>query len=360
MLFHELGSRISVRSTKELNAKGIRRIYETVGSFHSIRKYEDGNAPKRGARTFSYVSLVTLCIYLEIMGLTYRGDISENKLEAMGFPRRPDGGRGFLRPSPARISYFIRFEWPEMEKAVGREFVDAVLRSPGTKEFTADSTPMEASRYSRRYGYSPHYEIRMGKCHIIMCNGYPLVATFTDANASDCAELPKLLDKLPDGIAGTSAFLSDGAYPSFGNYSAVFAKFGVVMASNPSSASVFHGKRSWAHLQNLHASFWRKDPAFRPKAVPSAKIRYLIRNGKSQETGEFLRNLDMRRGRRLSAEYSRRRHVCECVHRAMKRWMCFDVRGLRRESENQRKSFKFFTAQVLSVIFDPYSIPEDR
>ena len=359
MLLTESGSRIRNRSTKELNAKGIRKVFETVRSFYSIRDYEERNTPKRGARTFSYVSLATLCTYLEIMGLTYRGDISENKLEAMGFPRRREG-RGFLRPSPARISHFIKSEWPEMEKAVGREFVDAVLRSLGTKEFTVDSTPMEASRYSRRYGYSPHYSIRMGKCHIIMCNGYPLVSTFTDANASDCGELPKLLDMLPDGIAGTAAFLSDGAYPSFENYSAVFAKFGIVMFSNPSSVSVFHGKRTWAHLQNLHASFWRKDPAFRPKAVPSAKIRYLIRNGKGREAGEFLRNLDMMRGRRLSAEYSRRRHVCECVHKAMKRWMCFDVRGLRRESENQRKSFKFFTAQVLSAIFDPYLVPEDR
>ena len=100
---------------------------------------------------------------------------------------------------------------------------------------------------------------------------------------------------------------------------------------------------------------WRL-PDYKPGSSRRGILRFLIRRGRAEEVGEFLRNLDMRRGwvQRLCAQ---QRHVCETVHRAMKRWLQFDVRGLRRESEPQRMSMKFFAAQILCTIFDPYSIP---
>ena len=353
MLTVNSDGRIRIRSTKRLNAKGIEKIAELVRSFDEIDRYERRHQPKRGKRTYPFYSLVVLFIYLEIMGLTYDGDIPQNKLKAMGMPRGRDG---YLRPSPARISYFMNNEWPEMQDAVSAEYVEAVMASLPEKEFTVDSTPMEASRYSKRYHYSPHYEIRMGKCHIIMCCGYPLVCTFTDANDPDCLELAKLLAMLPGAIPGVKQFTSDGSYPSFLNYSLVLDRLGVVMASNPSVDSVMHDERSMAYIERLYSSYWR-EPGYRPKASPIRMLRFLIDMGREEAVGQFLRNLDMSRGDRISAAYARDRHVCETVHRAMKRWMDFDVRGLRRESEDARKRFRFFTAQILCAIFDPYHEP---
>ena len=97
-----------------------------------------------------------------------------------------------------------------MDQEVSKEYVEVVLASISVKDFKVDLTPMEASCYSKKYHYSPHYEICMGKCHIIMCCRYPLVRTFTDANDSDCLELPKLLAQLPDRISGVGQFTSDG------------------------------------------------------------------------------------------------------------------------------------------------------
>lgn len=342
--------RIRIRSTKKLNDKGIAKIRSVVESFESIERYERQHKPKRGKRTFSFVSLVMLWIYIEIMSLTYDADISQNKLKAMGMPR---GKRGYLRPSPARISHFINHEWPLMQGPVSSEYVDSILRYIPEKRFTIDSTPMEASRYSLRYSYSPHYEIWMGECHIIMCNGYPLVCTFTNANESDCLELPKLLEMLPAHMSGVMEFTSDGAYASFANYSSVFSKLNVVMASNVGKSSVFHEVRSWEYIENLYSRQW-KEGDYRPNATPSSKLNFLTRKGFDEPVGIFLRNLDMSRGKWISNTYARNRHVCETVHRAMKRWMDFDVRGLRKESDSQRKSFRFFTAQVLCSIFDPY------
>ena len=356
MLLSKQEDRIKVRSTKKLNAKGIAKIAEIVGSFESVDRYERTHAPARGRRLYPFAAMITLCIYIEIKGLTYDGDISQNKLGAMGMPKKKGG---YLRPSPARISYFLNKEWPELQKEAGREFAESVLAMLPSKEFTVDSTPMEASRYSRKYRYSPHYEIRMAKCHILMCNGYPLVCTFTDANDSDSLELPKLLDMLPDRITGVKQLTSDGAYPSFANYSKAFSRLGVVMASNPAETAVYHEDRSMDYIERLYSSVW-KDPDYRPGAAPRKMLGLLIKKGKGEEAGKFLRNLDMARGRRISARYARDRHVCETIHRAMKRWMAFDVRGLRKESEEARKKFKFFTAQILCAVFDPYYQPDAR
>ena len=352
MIVLDTENRIKVRSTKKLNCKGIEKIAATVGSFESIQSYDRQHVPKRGKRTFSFLSLIVFCIYLEIMGLTYDADISLNKLRAMGMPYDRKK-RTYLRPSPARISHFINHEWPLMMESISSEYVRSVLHSISEKRFTVDSTPMEASRYSTRYHFSPHYNIRMGKCHIIMCNGYPLVCTFTDANESDSLELPKLLDRLPSHIDGVKEFTSDGAYASFSNYSSVFSKMNVVMASNIAKNSVFHENRSWEYIEGLYSRQWKEED-YRSNASPSSKMNFLTRKGFEKPVGEFLRNLDMSRGKRISNVYARSRHVCETVHRAMKRWIDFDVRGLRRESEAQRKSFRFFTAQVLCTIFDPY------
>lgn len=295
MYLSNINDRKSIRSTKRLNEKGISLIRSAVESFDSIQRYEREHAPKRGKRTFSYVCLVMMCIYLEIKCLTYDGHISQKMLKALGMPLNK--GR-YLRPSPARISHFINHEWPQMRSAVTTEYVISVLSALTDKRMTVDSTPMEASRYSLRYNYSPHYQIRMGKCHIIMCNGYPLVCTFTNANESDCLELPKLLSLLPPQVSGVSEFTSDGAYAPFTNYATVFNKFNVVMASNVAKTSVFHEERSWKYIQNLYARQW-KEGGYRAKAIPSSKIKFLTKNGFVEPVGTFLRNLDMSRGERI-------------------------------------------------------------
>ena len=101
MLILNIKDRIKVRSTKKLNDKGIARIRTIVESFESIQRYDRQHEPKRGKRTFSFVSLVMFCIYLEIMGLTYGADISQNKLKAMGMPY-DNVSKQYRHPSPAR------------------------------------------------------------------------------------------------------------------------------------------------------------------------------------------------------------------------------------------------------------------
>ena len=124
------------------------------------------------------------------------------------------------------------------------------------------------------------------------------------------------------------------------------------MASNPSASSVVHEDRFIGYIRGLYVSKWR-DLEYRPRASPRCMRRMLsasrrerlpmasprcmrrmlCRKGEVEKVGQFLRNLDMGRSRRISAANARDRHVCETVHCAMKRWMNFGVRGLRKESE---------------------------
>ncbi|MBR4181057.1 MAG: CotH kinase family protein [Candidatus Methanomethylophilaceae archaeon] len=128
------------------------------------------------------------------------------------------------------------------------------------------------------------------------------------------------------------ALSSDGAYPAFYNYAEVFCKLGVVMASNTSTSSVVHVDRSIGYIRGLYSLKWR-DSEYRSKASPKYMLNMLCRKGDAEKVGQFLRNLDMGRGREIAARYAKDRHVCEMVRRAMKRWMNFDVRGLCKESE---------------------------
>jgi hypothetical protein len=44
------------------------------------------------------------------------------------------------------------------------------------------------------------------------------------------------------------------------------------------------------------------------------------------------------------------RHVCEAVHRAMKRWVVFSVFGLRSRAKESRMQAKFLCVQLLSTL----------
>ncbi|MCQ2078676.1 MAG: hypothetical protein MJZ38_01260 [archaeon] len=99
-----------------------------------------------------------------------------------------------------------------------------------------------------------------------------------------------------------------------------------------------------------------KEKGYRPAEQISNDrvIRFLITHGHSEEVGKFLRNVDMRRGRMSAREKQNCRHVCEEVHKAAKRWMPLDVRGLREKTAKIMLSFRFFLMQLFSYIFPEY------
>ena len=50
------------------------------------------------------------------------------------------------------------------------------------------------------------------------------------------------------------------------------------------------------------------------------------------------------------------RQVCESAHRAFKRWLDFDIRGLRRSTRKVRVKCRFLFLQLLSTLFKGFKL----
>lgn len=255
------------------------------------------------------------------------------------------------------MSTFVNRLWPRLQEGLMGEAVEAILGSLQDRPllWTCDSTPLEASRYSRVCVYNPHYEVRMDKCHIIMVNGIPLLFTHTGGNAGDNPELKRMLSSMhglhPDRSV---AFATDGAYHNFETYALVYRRTGKVMATNQGRDAVFHEDATWKNVLKRYRSMWANHDHVNPKLTnPDKILRYLMNHGQTELVGKFLHNLDLSRGKALKDAWAKARHVCETMHFDMKRWMNFDVRGLRKEGREQRMSLRFFLCQLLSMVFVP-------
>lgn len=92
--------------------------------------------------------------------------------------------------------------------------------------------------------------------------------------------------------------------------------------------SVFHDEKSWEYIEGLYSKQWKKKD-HRPNATLSSKLNFLTRKEFVEYVGMFLRDLDY-----LVANIYRMRmqgagtYVCSIL--AIKRWVDFDVRELRR------------------------------
>jgi hypothetical protein len=81
----------------------------------------------------------------------------------------------------------------------------------------------------------------------------------------------------------------------------------------------------------------------------NAVLNYLYTHGKKKVVGEYFRAI----GIKTSEEEGKdtRRQVCECAHRAFKRWLAFDVRNLHASTLENRIKSRFLFLQIFSVFF---------
>jgi hypothetical protein len=85
-----------------------------------------------------------------------------------------------------------------------------------------DSTPLEASRYSKNSEFNPHYNCKMDKAHITMIGTYPVFMTYTGGIAGDSPELSSHIDALLQMNAKIDEYRLDGAYDSFQNHADIW------------------------------------------------------------------------------------------------------------------------------------------
>lgn len=195
----------------------------------------------------------------------------------------------------------------------------------------------------------------MAKAHIIMADGMIVSYCITNGNAGDGPELKRLLDIVGDIRIEGARFLADGGYDDHEIYQQVYRRTGIVMSGNAGKNATMHKEASMRNLVKRYNRLHDRDgfvPV--PRTTPDRMLRFLMRNGEDDITGWFLRNLDISRGKRTHARDAKDRHVCETLHHAMKRWVCFDVRGIWSRFVGIHMRFKMMVCSILSVVFRPY------
>lgn len=361
MLLTEKDARINERSTAVMSVGDLCKLRAPLDSCEAIKVFEYGRRPKRGFRRYGFVQLFLLYMLMEIRKATFKGAISnvtDGELTEMGFPLRGDGHP--YRPSVGTLNAFANLTLPGICDDIGNELSEAILASESGWLFTVDSTPMEASRYNRDAHYSPHYEIRMDKMHILMCNGKILTGISSDANECDSKFIPELvsrLDRLRPGIRPDTVAILDGGYDAFDTYARFYIATGTVMRCNMRENAARSDRGEWRNLQHVYSKLRNRD-GFDPEKKNDTDfvLRFLYRHGRTDLVGRFLRNKSMEADE--TEGIAKGRWVCESVHRAMKRWIRFDVRDLVHATRRVRAKCRLLVAQFLCTLFRDYT--DDR
>lgn len=360
MLVEDFFNVISIRSTGRMSAKQMAPIIGMLESSVAISAYERRLEMDSRELKFPIVCMMTLLIWMEIKHLTLdaleqslTGRGGQAILRNLGMPVGKDGRR--MRPSKSWISTFKNRYYPEFAKLLNAEMAESIMGSLGDDViYTCDSTPLEASRYSVWAEFNPHYRIKMAKAHIVMANGIPMFVRYSNGNGGDNPALIELLDMF-DGTGKNGCFLTDGSYDSCETFAKVFRQTGLVMATNTGKTGVVHREAEWANVVRRYNRL-NGERGFVPssRASPAFILRFLESHGERELAGWAIRNLNMRRPEKIKKELARKRHVCETVHHAMKRWVNLDVRGLHRRHVWKGLSLKMFACQLLCIVFKPY------
>lgn len=360
MLLASSEGRVKVRSTGRLSAKQMAPLISMLKSSAVLWEYEHELEKNSGRLKFTIVNMVTILIWIEIKHLTldaateqFSGKGGQTILKNLGMPAGPDGR--YMRPSKSWISTFKNHYYSDFVKQLDAEMADSILSTHGKDgTYTCDSTPLEASRYSEWTDFNPHYKIKMCKAHIVMIDGIPLYFRFSNGNKGDNPALIELLDRF-DGTRRDGQFLTDGGYDSNEAFIKVYQQTGIVMATNTGKNAVIHRDAEWNNVVRRYNKL-SKIQGFVPssRASPGFILRFLANHGEQELAGWAIRNLDICRPKASRKELSKKRHICETVHRAMKRWVDFDVRGLHRHHVWKDLFLKMFACQLLCFVFTPY------
>jgi len=347
--------RLDVRSTAEMTVDQLSLLRIPLESSKTILEYEAEHRPRRGGIRFGFVPLLMLYLLMECRKTTYKGvlrNLSDHDCACLGLPAGRDGR--FLRPSVGTLNTFVNKRLAEIADGLIWEVARAVMEAApkgAAVVVTLDSTPLPASCWNKDADYSPHYEIRMDKAHIIMLNGHPLFMFHSNGNAGDnpfAAPLIELFRGVDDGGRRYRVY-GDGQYDSFETYAHVYVTMGSLMTCNVRENAVLSGVDE-GKVREEYCGLWRAE-GYDPhrKGDVDFMLRFLYDNGKAETVGKYLRD------RCLEAEgQNRPRHVCETVHRAMKRWVDFDILRIRKATKEVRVKCRFLCVQLLSTLFREY------
>ena len=250
-------------------------------------------------------------------------------------------------PTGSALHHFVKYR-------LGVEGIDEIMLMLGKKiaklsnsnEAKLDSTPLEASRYSKNSKFNPHYECKMDKAHITMIGTYPVYMTYTDGLAGDSPELPSHIAALLRMNAKIDEYRLDGAYDSFQNHADIRFKLNANPLISLGVDAVINNEGKLERINHWVNKMWKLGGSKQMKI--DEKLKFLYENDRQEQVGMYIRNKNLE-DKTFPESYILRRE-CERIHGHIKNTVKFDVRRIIDESRELYVKLNFITYQLLVLI----------
>lgn len=267
-------------------------------------------------------------------------------------------------PSPSTIHHFVNYRL----KAEGMKFVmDFVgkqivhllnLQNRNEKlPLIIDSTPLEASRYSKISPKNPYYGIPMDKAHIVSMGGYPAYMIFSGGLESDVSYAHLLIDALQPMQPKSTYCICDGAYDKYTLFADIFVKLGTTPVIAIRKNAVFSDMGKMANINDTLVSLWKQGGDKNQKIESKLKFLYNAkpRNGESPDkykkiVGGYLRNQLIIHEEEYK-EILKMRGLCEQKHAQFKNTVKFDVKGYRADKRELYVLLNFISIQCVMLAY---------
>ena len=267
--------------------------------------------------------------------------LSEEEAWLLGFKEK-DGK--IPVPSGGTLHHFVKYR-------LGVEGINKIMEMVGeriikfidSKEAKLDSTPLEASRYDTHSDFNVYYECKMDKAHITMIGTYPVFMTYTDGNDGDSPQLPLHISALLKINAKINEYRLDGGYDSFENHADIWYELKAKPLISLPVDAVINEEGELERIDHWANKMWKLGGSRHMKI--EEKLRFLYEQGRREQVGMYLRNLNLR-DKTFPDSYKLRKE-CERIHGHMKITLKFDVRRIREENRELYSKFNFVAYQLL-------------
>jgi len=199
---------------------------------------------------------------------------------------------------------------------------EKIAKLSNSNEAKLDSTPLEASRYSKNSKFNPHYECKMDKAHITMVGTYPVYMTYTDGLAGDSPELPSHIDALLKMDANIDEYRLYGAYDSFQNHADIWYKLNANPLISLGVDAVINDEGKLERIDHWANKMWKLGGSKYMNIVE--KLELLYENDRQEPVGMYIRNKNLED--KTFPESKKLRQECERIHGHIKNTLKFDVR----------------------------------
>ncbi len=198
----------------------------------------------------------------------------------------------FQIPTRSGLHYLVKYR-------LGVEGIDEIMLKLGEKiaklansnEAKLDSTPLEASRYSKNSEFNPHYNCKMDKAHITMIGTYPVFLTYTDGLAGDSPELSSHIDALLQMNAKIDEYHLDGAYDSFQTHTDIWFKLNANPLISLGVDAVINNEGKLERIDHWANKMWKFDGSKYMKI--DEKLKLLYENDRQEQVGMYIKNKNL-------------------------------------------------------------------